>query len=207
MKTTKTMTRTQLETLYRVMMKRIAKNFSAEKLSFLIGRKDDYVGLVEMLEADPYSDDDLKCIAVALEEEDVENLCPSVADDTNVSVQMEIELIADKCTYRCAVIDPERNLQPYFLLQEHSFESVILIENNEFDAVLANAAITLQIKAGYFFESRLAVKIYQSINRFLGVTLSPTYIENALNSFCTEDNDACLQKQQNNEKRFVYIEA
>lgn len=207
MNNTKTMTRTQLDILYRVMMKRIAKNFSAEKLSFLIGRKADYVTNVEMLETDPYSVDDLACIAAALEEEDIENLYPLGVDDSNVRVRMVKELLGDKCNYTCTLLNTNLSEQPYFFLQEHSVEAVLITENNDYDAILANGAITLQIKAGYFFESRLAVNVYQAINKFLGLTLSPTYIENALKSFCTEDKDAVLQRQQNGNKRFIYIEA
>lgn len=207
MNNTKTMTRTQLDILYRVMMKRIAKNFSAEKLSFLIGRKADYVTNVEMLETDPYSIDDLACIAAALEEEDIENFYPLGVDDSDVHVRMVIELVADKYNYTCTLLNTNLTEQPYFFLQEYSAEAILIAENNDYDAILATSAIAVQIKAGCFFESQSAVKVYQSINRFLGLTLSPTYIENALNSFCTQDNDAVLQKQQNGSKRFVYIEA
>ena len=65
-----------------------------------------------------------------------------------------------------------------------------------------NTNTMTRTQLGYFFNSHLAVKIYQKINQYLGVTLSPTYLENALNSFCTEDNKAALQKFQNGEKGF-----
>lgn len=203
----KTMTRTQLEVHYRVMMKRIAKNLSAEKLSFLIGRKADYVSNAEMLVTDPYSTEELTCIAAALEETDVENFCPLVADDNLVHVKMERAFAADKCNYQCVVINADHTEEIYFMLQENSAESILLIENNEYDACIAREAITVLIKVGYFFQSHLPVKIYHRINQYLGVTLSPTYIENALNSFCTEDQKASLQIEQNSEKRFVYIES
>lgn len=200
------MTCTQLETYYRVMMKRIAKHYSAEKLSFLIGRSSDYVKLVEMLEADPYSSDDLKCIATALEEKNDTTFFPLVDDGSLVEVNMQVELAGDKCIYNCAFSKAGQSYQPYFTLQEVCAEGVRLQENNEHDSILANDAIELLIKSGYFYESRMPVKVYHAVNRFLKSSLSPTYIENALNSFCA-DGVGALQKLQNAKSRFIYREA
>lgn len=60
---------------------------------------------------------------------------------------------------------------------------MLIIENNAYDEDIATDSVKLLIRVGYFFNSHLAVKIYQKINQYVGVTLSPTYIEKALNSF------------------------
>jgi len=102
--TTKQMTRNQLDTQHRITVKRLAKNLTAEKLSFLMGRPADYVSNIEMLIADTYTMDDIRSVANALLEKNFKSFFADVADQALVHVVMEIEVTCNKCGYTCSII-------------------------------------------------------------------------------------------------------
>jgi len=205
MKIPKQMTRNQLETIRLIMVKRMAANLSAEKLSFLMGRHADYVSLIEMTEADPYTMDDIKRIGAALREINFKSFFPGVSDETLVKVEMETEVLGGQRRYTCHIIAPNQTRQLCFILQEDLPEVSRLRENNEYDDGIANDAIALLIRVGYFFKSRLPVTVYHDINRFLKRTLSPTYVQNALNNYC--EGEGALKRYEKGGKGIRYVEA
>ena len=213
MNNTREMSSNQLETLYRVMMKRIAKGLSAEKLSFLIGRAPDYISNIEMLHTRPYSITELKCIASALEEKNFKTFFPDLDDYTMVNVMMESEVYGNRLMHTCAIISGEHKKQTYFTLQEDARQEVPLIEIDKDiktvkeEVKIARDAIKLLISADYFFEPRLPVHICQSINRFLKIIVSPAYIEQVLNSFCKDNAAAVLKKEEKGKHGFYYVAA
>jgi len=204
--TTKQMTRNQLEIQHRVTVKRLAKKLTAEKLSFLMGRPADYVTNIERLEADTYTMDDIRAVAAALQEKNFKTFFPDVVDDNLVNVEIETEIIGDKFKYTCSVFAGHTKV-PYLTFQEELPEAVKIIENNEFDTRIANEAVEILIRAGYFHKSRLPAKIYHALNRFLKVTLSPTYLENALNRFCDGEQQGALTRGEKAGKGIYYVEA
>ena len=204
---TKQITKTQLETLRRVMVKRIAKDLTAEKLSFLMGRPQNYVTNIESLITDPYNMDDLKSIAIALDEKNYKGFFAKIADQTLVNVMVEAESSGNQCVHTYSIITEEYKKQLYFTLQEDLPSAVRSSENNEYDSMIATDAVKLLIRVGYFFKSRLPVNVYQSVNRFLKVTISPTYVQNALNSFCDGENEGALKRSEKAGKGIFYIEA
>ena len=205
--TTKQMTRNELEIQNRVTVKRLAKKLTAEKLSFLIGRPADYVRNIEMLVAGTYTMDDLRCVAAALQEKNFKTFFPDVADHSLVNVQLETEVIGDKCKSTCSIITGDGKTLPYITFQEEIPEAVRIIENNEYDTRIANDAVEMLIRAGYFYKSRLPVTIYHALNRFLKITLSPTYLENALNRFCDGEYQGALIRGEKGAKGICYVEA
>lgn len=204
--TTKKMTRSQLAIQHRVTVKRLAKNLTAEKLSFLMGRPTDYVTNIERLTADTYTMDDIRCIAVALQEEDFNSFFPDTEDQSLVNVEVETEVAGDKCNYTCSIITAGKKT-PYITFQEELPEAVQIIENNVYDARIASDAVAVLIRSGYFHKSRLPAKIYHALNRFLKITLSPTYLEHALNRFCDSEEHGALIKGEKAGKGIYYIEA
>jgi len=203
----KQLTRDQLETVRRVMVKRIAKNLTAEKLSFLMGRRLDYVTNIEMFDAEPYTTADIKRIAIALQDRDLKSFYAEVSDQTHVKVIMETVGYGSRIAYACSILSAGLTKQLYFTLQEDIPAAVRLIENNAYDGPIALDAIALLIRAGYFFKCRMPAAIYHKVNRFLNVTLSPTYIHEALNNFCEGDREGALKRMEIAGKGIFYIEA
>lgn len=72
-----------LATIYKILLKRIGKGFTASELSFLIGKDATYINQVEMLRAPLYGSAELIKIAAALEESSAEDLFP-VGDYQNL---------------------------------------------------------------------------------------------------------------------------
>jgi len=205
--TIKQMTRNQLDTQHRVTVKRLAKDLTAEKLSFLIGRPADYVTNIEMLVSDTYTMDDIRCIAVALQEKNFKTFFAPVADQNLVNVEMETEVVGNKSRYTCSIITAGGKKLPYITFQEELPAGIKLIENNEYDTRIANDAIEMLIRVGYFYKSRLPVTIYHALNRFLKITLSPTYLQNALNRFCDGEKHGALTRGEKAGKGTCYVEA
>ena len=58
-------TNDHLKTIYHIMVKRIAKGYTAERLSFLIGSDHSYVEQVESFALPLYSSDELEFIELA----------------------------------------------------------------------------------------------------------------------------------------------
>ncbi|WP_158800312.1 hypothetical protein [Pedobacter sp. L105] len=81
-------TSAHLETIYRIMVKRIAKGYTAERLSFLIGSDHNYVEQVESFVLPLYSSDELEFIELALEESNPKSFYASVNDDTFLKVSV-----------------------------------------------------------------------------------------------------------------------
>lgn len=82
------MTDYHLEIMYKVMMKRIMKGFSARYLSFMIGRPLDYVETIESLNAPIYNDAELAIIALALDDESYKSYLPAVRCNDIYSVSI-----------------------------------------------------------------------------------------------------------------------
>jgi hypothetical protein len=202
----KEMTRNQLETLRRVMVKRITQDLTAQKLSFLCGRPLDYIRNVELLINDPYSIADLKCIAIALDEKNFQSFFPNISDERVVSVNMVTKIVGTQYIYTCSIITADLQELKYFTLQEEVPDAVKIKENNEYDSIIAKDAIELLIRVGYFFKSRMPAKIYKEVTRFLHVKISPTYVQNALDSFCNMGEDAALVRSTEGGKGYRYVE-
>jgi hypothetical protein len=203
----KQLTRDQLETVRRVMVKRIAKNLTAEKLSFLMGRRSDYVTNIELFNADPYTTDDIKRIAIAMQDRDLKSFYAGISDLTRIKVIMETREYGSQILYACSILSADHTKQLYFTLQEEMPAAVRLIENNAYDGPIALDAIELLMRAGYFFKCRMPAAIYHKVNRFLNVTLSPTYIQEALNNFCEGDREGALKRMEIAGKGIFYTEA
>lgn len=187
-------TRTQLETIYRVMIKRIAKGFTAEQLSFLIGKDDKYVRTVELLDEPCYAIPELKNIAMALEENNFKSFFPRVHDESEILVGVESHNDGVHRGQSYIIVDENGTDQPLFTINEDVFENFAENMESEENSEIARDAVELLIRAGYFFEAKFPLEVFQSINTFLTVPLSPFYIQQALNNFCPVGNEALLKR-------------
>jgi hypothetical protein len=109
MRTIKLIPTFQLETIYRIMLKRIAKGYNAEQLTFLIGAPAGHVEEIEGLQRPFYSSDDLERITLALEESNPQSLFPIVNDDGDLLVSVHKQNYAGKLIhtywiFRCIVL-------------------------------------------------------------------------------------------------------
>jgi len=98
MRIVKEMPANELETLYRLMMRRIAKGYTAENLNYLIAAPYHYVEDVESLKKPFYSVEELDRITNALEEGNPESFFPLIEDETVLSIAVYKEYTQDKIT-------------------------------------------------------------------------------------------------------------
>lgn len=199
-------TRTQLETIYRVMIKRIAKGFTAEQLSFLIGKEGNYIRSVEMLDEPCYAISELEKIAMALEETNFKSFFPRVHDESEIIVGVESHNDGLHREQSYVIVDENGTDQSLFTIKEDVFENFGENMLSEENSEIARDAVMLLIRAGYFFEAKLPLEVFQSINTFLTVPLSPFYIQQALNGFCPVDNEALLKRTGGGRVPYVYVE-
>jgi hypothetical protein len=180
MKQIRTTTRFELAILYRIVMKRITSNQSPMQLSFLIGKPDDYVSRVEMLETGFYSAEDIRCIATALQDEETLLFYPFNPDDTKVQVELEKEYFKNYCIYSCTIVNAEGEKENYFSLTDDTEFNQLSQELDDDEFSLASDGLLLLIQGNYFAESRMAIEPYMAINFFLQRTLRPDALKAAL---------------------------
>ena len=89
----------ELETIYRIMMRRIAKGYTAEALNYLIGAPYHYVEDVESLQKPFYTNEQLDRITKALEEGNPESFFPLIEDETVLNIAVYKEYTQDKITH------------------------------------------------------------------------------------------------------------
>lgn len=199
-------TRTQLETIYRVMIKRIAKGFTAEQLSFLIGKEGNYIRSVEMLDEPCYAISELEKIAMALEETNFKSFFPRVHDESEIIVGVESYNDGLHREQSYIIVDENGTDQPLFTIQEDVFENFGENMLSEENSEIARDAVMLLIRAGYFFEPKIPFEVFQSINKFLTIPLSPFYVQQALNNFSPVGNEALLKRIGGGRVPYVYME-
>jgi hypothetical protein len=187
----KLINRLELEILYRIGMKRISKNFTTEQLSFLIGKPDDYVVKIELLQAEFYTPEDLKCICIAFDDYDVDSYHPAGIDETELEVRMERQLVNQHTFYKCTVHSADDQEYEYFNLMDVS--PTLIEQDIKTESALAKAALQLLIDAGNFYEARFAVDCYLSLNDFLGKHFNPDAVKKALKELMHQ-NETGLDK-------------
>lgn len=187
MKNSKTITLFTLAVLYRIAIKRIAKNLSPAELSFLIGRSIDFVNQVELLQTDFYTPEDIRCIATALEEENLESYYPLHTDETVVKVIMEKEMDNKACIYSCSIVKEDGELYSYFTLKDDFSGNALVGDDADFQISVATDALQVLIKTEYFYESQLAVQVYLAIRFFLLRSIHPAAIKEAFLNLCLGD--------------------
>jgi transcriptional regulator with XRE-family HTH domain len=207
MKTTKTLTVYQLEVLYRILLQRIAKGYSASQLTFLIGAAPGYVEEVETFQRPFYTGDDLQRIALALEEEHLPDLYPSLADDNEVLISVQKQEYKDRWVYTYCRIDEQNEEEVLYMLQEGADAKLDdLPEGDEILAIVVDT-IDVLVRSGYFYEAKLPYEVFQSINRLLPTYISPLYICLAMDRFCQcQDATGPLRLIDNDGPAYKYEE-
>lgn len=180
MKQLRTINRYELGILYRIVMKRITSNQSPKQLSFLIGKPDDYVSGVEMLETRFYTAEDVRCIASALEEVEILSFYPVNADESEIQVELEKVYFENYCVYTCTIINELGERENYFTLTDDTEFKELSQEQDDEEFSLASDGILLLIQANYFCDPRMAIEAYLAINFFLQRTLRADAIKAAL---------------------------
>ena len=188
MKTTKVLTVFQLETLYRILLQRIAKGYTATQLAFLIGAAPQYVEEVEAFERPFYTGDDLERIALALEEEHLQNLYPSVSDNDEVLISVQKQKYRNRWVYTYCNVDEQNEEEVLFMVREDV--DPVLDDFPEGDDIFAIVEDTIDVlmRSGYFYEAKLPMEIFQSVNKLLPTYISPFYIQMAMKGFCEEQD-------------------
>jgi transcriptional regulator with XRE-family HTH domain len=144
MKTFKVITLFQLETLYRIMLYRIAKGYSAGQLAFLIGAAPQYVEEVEAFQRPFYTGDDLERTALALGESSVQNLFPSVDNNNEFLILIHKQNFNGKWIHTFCSVDEKNEEEELFRLREDIDPSLDDLPNGDDVLVLLTSMKTLE---------------------------------------------------------------
>lgn len=189
-------TETQFQIIYKVMIKRIAKGYSAEQLSYLLGRPRNYIAKVECFDHDCYHITELSRIAQALEENDYTSFLPETIIDDKVKIRMEKNLAGDTYTYTCASITQEHSRKIRFVLEEYIGRKVLsgFSGIRDYDILIILDMVEVLIRDGYFRKLRSPLDIFTYINKFLKFVISPYCLQLVLDSFCERQFDCKLRR-------------
>ncbi|SEA52677.1 helix-turn-helix domain-containing protein [Pedobacter hartonius] len=189
MKTTKVITVFQLETLYRIMLQRIAKGYTAGQLSFLIGVTPEYVEEVESLQRPFYTSDELERIAVALEESMLHRFFPSVDDNTQLLISVHKEKYNGKWIHTYYSVNEQNEEEELFRLREDvSWEFEDLPEGDDTLSIVEDT-IDILLRSGYFYEAKLPMEVFHAINKLLPTHLSPLFTHVAMERMCVANEN------------------
>jgi transcriptional regulator with XRE-family HTH domain len=178
----------QLYSIYRIMLKRIAKGYTAEQLAFLIGAPERYISDVESLERPFYTIDELNRITLALEESNPGSLYPSISNEDELKMVVYREQQHCMIVHTYCSVDKENNEQELFRLQEEDYIELHDLDQSEtLDLVIDIIAVL--IRSGYFYEPKLPCEVFQTVNSLQSDPLHPVYIQYALQRLCDDKRD------------------
>jgi len=207
MKTTKILTVFQLEILYRIILQRIAKGYTAGQLAFLIGAASQYVEEVEAFQRPFYTSDDLHRIALALEEEHLQNLYPSVTDNDELLISVQKTEYKNRWVYTYCRVDEQNEEEVLFMLREDLDPTHEDMPDGDDVLAIVEDTIDVLTRSGYFYEAKLPIEVFQSINKLLPTYISPFYIQLAMATFCREyDFEAPLRLVGSEKSAYRYEE-
>lgn len=187
MKTSKKIPLSDLETIYRILLQRIVKGYSARQLSFLIGAAPDYVEEVETLLRPFYSGEELARIALALAVADVDNLCPAINDDSDIHVSVENYEYKEKVIHTYCRIDEQGEEEELFRLREDLEMTDDDLPEGDDEMQLVNDIISVLLRANYFYEPKLPMEVFKAINNLLPIPVNPFYVSVAMERFFDDD--------------------
>lgn len=200
-------TSAHLETIYRILLKRIAKGYTAERLSFLIGKDHSYIEQVESLQLPLYSGEELELLALALEESNTKSFYASVHDETRLKVAVVQHKRQNKLSHSYFTIGDDQEERLLFLITEDLFGDFDEQINSDENYEIAVDAVKLLIRSGYFFEAKIPLEILQSVNQFLTDPLDAFYIESAMMKFSNHgQTEGPLRKVQKEMSSYLYEE-
>jgi transcriptional regulator with XRE-family HTH domain len=122
-------TRHQLETIYRIILKRIAKGYTGEQLSIIMGREPAYITALELLQIPLNTSYELRKIAAALGDPDLSSFFTKTQDNTLHKVLMEKEFYGNTYIHTCDIILDDDKEVPFFFLQEELSASLYISMN------------------------------------------------------------------------------
>jgi len=184
MKTFKVTTVFQLETLYRIMLYRIAKGYSAGQLAFLMGTAPEYVEEVESFQRPFYTSDDLERIALALKEDSVQNFFPSVDDNNEFVILVHKQNFNGKWVHTFCSVNEQNEEEELFKLREDVDPSLDDLPDGDDVLAIVEDTIDVLLRSGYFYEAKLPLEVFHAINNLLPNHTSPFYIYVAMLRFC-----------------------
>jgi len=179
----------QLDTTYRIMLKRIGKGYTAAQLTFLIGAPEGYIQEIEALERPFYTPDDLARIAIALEECNPDSLCSSISNEALLKIAVTNEYCEGSFVHAYYRVNEEVYEEELFRLYEEEFSEFDEMMKTEETFNILNDIIDVLTRTGYFFEPKLPYEIFKTINNMTPEPLSSYFIQSALDRYLAQSND------------------
>jgi len=206
MRIEKKMPANELETLYRLMMRRIAKGYTAENLNYLIASPYHYVEDVESLKKPFYSVEELDRITNALEEGNPESFFPLIEDETVLNIAVYKEYTQNKITHSFCVVDEEGYEEELFKLMEYQFPDQDEIPNSDNTMKLVVDMVDVMVRSGYFAELRYPYEVFHAINRLLPVPVNAYFLDAAMLEYTIEEGGKHLKMVEQKDGAFRYEE-
>jgi transcriptional regulator with XRE-family HTH domain len=178
----------ELDTIYRIMLKRIGKGYTAEQLSFLIGAPEGYIQEIETLERPFYTTQDLDRITIALEESNPESLFPRTENETIYRIIVSSSFEQGKFVHAYYRVYEDDQQEELFRLYEEGSPEFDDMMKSEETVDLVGDTIDVLIRTGYFYEPKSPSEIFKTINNLRPEPINSYFIQFALERFQSDGN-------------------
>lgn len=183
-------TETQQHIIYKVMIERIQKEFTAELLSFLIGKPDDYIAGFESYKSKGYPVSVLKKIARILGLKDHTSFLPEVVSNKKLKAYMKKYSSSSYSTYVSTAFSEDNEKTIQFMLESTGNNNVLEFQKTSYaDLIVVVDMLYVMVRDGYLDEPKLPMEVLLYMNNFLKYEVDPY-------SLCILMQDCCDDAHQ-----------
>ncbi|WP_442587762.1 hypothetical protein ACSBL2_17090 [Pedobacter sp. AW31-3R] len=186
--------RSHLYVIRNVFNKRTLKSYSAETLSFLIGKPNDYVSKVESFHEECYPVDVLEHIAKALDQKDYLSLISAGEPDDLVKASMKVEWQDNFLHQECFMYTEDGGVEMMYMVSKN-MELPFYGAGNDpevYELTTILETIDVMIRDGYFDEPRLPFETLAYIKDTFTFLVEPNNFEFVLSQYEEHPGDKKL---------------
>jgi len=197
------------DVLYRVLLLRIAKQYSPQEMSFLMGKPLDFVDKIERLQnMSFYLDDIVKMNKVLGSSFHIgcftSSLSPFIKAEKEL-YQLSRNVYDDHITYQLVMCLDHNKTVNVFILQDNNPLSDYFEHSTEQELASLKRIIETLLQNGYFDCERCPFEIFEKCKSFLSDYIKPRNLYIALTSFTKRKEHPKLQYKKSKELGYYYI--
>lgn len=186
--------RSHLHVIRNVFTKRSLKSYSAETLSFLIGKPNDYVSKVESFQEECYPFDVLEHLAKTLDQKDYHSFISPGEPDDLVKASMYVKLDGKFLHQECFLHHESGKIETMYMISKN-LELPFYGAGNDpevYDLTVILETVDVMIRDGYFDEPRLPYEILAYIKDTFTYLVEPNNFEFVLSQYEEHPGDKKL---------------
>lgn len=198
----------QVDILYRILIQRIAKHYSTEEVSFLMGKSLIFASNIENLKTKDILAIDLITMKKALEIRNMDNmfhLSPEFGIK-RVNYQLTKTMFPDRTIYHMEKVNAaEKSSTTVFFLQDINHALDLHPQSALKEIEMINNTIDTLIKNDYFDKARTPFEIFTKCSDIISEHIKPQNLYKVLTSLTKEKEYPKLQYKKSKELGYYYI--